>query len=89
MSKYYTNVAASSTSYTLDNGATITETIAKEKQTYYDYEVEVNEAKREINLLNQRPSFKRQSVRELLVKPMRSPTSIPVEIYQSNPASKV
>jgi len=47
----YANVAASSTSYTLDNGATITETIAKEKQTYYDYEVEVNESKREIKLL--------------------------------------
>ncbi len=47
----YANVAASSTSYTLDNGATITETIAKEKQTYYDYEVEVNESKREIRLL--------------------------------------
>ena len=47
----YANVAATSTSYTLDNGAIVTETVSKEKQTYYDYEVEVNEAKREIKLL--------------------------------------
>lgn len=47
----YANVAASSTSYTLNNGASVTERITKEKQTYYDYEVEVNEAKREIKLL--------------------------------------
>ena len=47
----YANVAASSTSYTLDSGTTVTETISKEKQTYYDYEVEVNESKREIKLL--------------------------------------
>jgi hypothetical protein len=47
----YANVAATSTSYTLDNGAIVTETISKEKQTYYDYEVEVNEDKREIKLL--------------------------------------
>ena len=47
----YANVAATSTSYTLDSGATVTETVSKEKQTYYDYEVEVNEAKREIKLL--------------------------------------
>lgn len=47
----YANVAATSISYTLDNGAIVTETISKEKQTYYDYEVEVNESKREIKLL--------------------------------------
>ena len=47
----YANVAATSTSYTLDNGAIVTETVSKEKQTYYDYEIEVNEAKREIKLL--------------------------------------
>jgi hypothetical protein len=47
----YANVAASTTSYTLNSGAVVTETISKEKQTYYDYEVEENEAKREINLL--------------------------------------
>jgi hypothetical protein len=47
----YANVAASTISYTLNNGATVTEKISKEKQTYYDYEVEENEAKREIRLL--------------------------------------
>jgi hypothetical protein len=47
----YANVAASTTSYTLNSGAIVTEKISKEKQTYYDYEVEENEAKREINLL--------------------------------------
>lgn len=47
----YANIAATTISYTLDSGATVTETISKEKQTYYDYEVEVNEAKREIKLL--------------------------------------
>ena len=47
----YANVAASTTSYTLNSGAIITEKISKEKQTHYDYEVEENEAKREINLL--------------------------------------
>jgi hypothetical protein len=47
----YANVAATSTSYTLDSGDIVTETISKEKQTYYDYEVEENEAKREIKLL--------------------------------------
>ena len=47
----YANIAATTISYTLDSGATVNETISKEKQTYYDYEVEVNEAKREIKLL--------------------------------------
>jgi hypothetical protein len=47
----YANVAASTTSYTLNSGAIVTEKISKEKQTHYDYEVEENEAKREINLL--------------------------------------
>jgi len=47
----YANVAATSTSYTLDSGAIVTETVSKEKQTYYDYEIEENEKKREIKLL--------------------------------------
>ena len=47
----YANVAASTISYTLNNGVIVTEKISKEKQTHYDYEVEENEAKREINLL--------------------------------------
>lgn len=47
----YANVITSSTEYTLKNGKKITETISKSKLTYYDYEVEQNEAKRKIKLL--------------------------------------
>lgn len=47
----HANVAATTTSYTLNSGAIVTEVVSKEKQTYYDYEVEENEAKREIKLL--------------------------------------
>jgi hypothetical protein len=47
----YANIAATSISYTLNNSSSITETISKTTQTYYDYEVELNEAKREIRLL--------------------------------------
>ena len=47
----YANIAATSIAYTLNNSSSITETISKTTQTYYDYEVELNEAKREIKLL--------------------------------------
>jgi hypothetical protein len=47
----YANIAATSIAYTLNNSSSITETISKTTQTYYDYEVELNEAKREIRLL--------------------------------------
>jgi hypothetical protein len=47
----YANIAATSISYTLNNSSSITETISKTTQTYYDYEVELNETKRDINLL--------------------------------------
>jgi hypothetical protein len=47
----YANIAATSTVYTLNNSSSITQTISKTTQTYYDYEVELNESKREINLL--------------------------------------
>ena len=47
----YANVATSSATYTLADGTTTVQTITKEKQTYYDYEMEVNEAKRDIKLL--------------------------------------
>lgn len=49
----YANVGTSSTSYTLSDGSTITETISTETKTYYTYENELNEAKREIKLLKQ------------------------------------
>ena len=47
----YANVIASTTTYTLDDDTTVTETITKEAQTYYTYEIEENEKKRSINLL--------------------------------------
>lgn len=47
----YANVATSSATYTLADGTTTIETITKEKQTYYDHEMEINEAKRDIKLL--------------------------------------
>ena len=51
----YANIVATSTSYTLNNASSITETISKLTKTYYDYEVDLNEAKRSINLL--KPEF--------------------------------
>lgn len=47
----YANVAASSSSFTLQDTSTITETITKESLTYYDYEIELNDTKRKIKLL--------------------------------------
>ena len=51
----YANVIVGTTSYTLKNGTVINETVTKEKLTYYDYEMEENEAKRKIKLL--KPEF--------------------------------
>lgn len=42
-------------SFTLQDGSTITQTVTKEKRTYYDFENELNEQKRRINLL--KPEF--------------------------------
>ncbi len=47
----YANVTTSSTTYTLADGSKTVQTITKEKQTYYDYEMETNEDKRTIKLL--------------------------------------
>jgi|SRR6056300_282118 len=47
----HANVGASETSYVLSDGSTSTETISTETKTYYTYEQEENEAKREISLL--------------------------------------
>jgi len=47
----YANVATSSTTITLQSGDKITQTITKSKKTYYDYEMEENESKREITLI--------------------------------------
>ena len=47
----HTNLQISSTQYTLKDDSTITQTISKSTQTYYDYEVELNDTKRKIRLL--------------------------------------
>jgi hypothetical protein len=41
--------------YTLNDGKTVTQTVTKTFQTYYDYEIEENEKKRTIKLL--KPEF--------------------------------
>ena len=51
----YANVAATTTNLTLDDGNPITITTTKETKSYYDYEIEENEAKRTIKLL--KPEF--------------------------------
>ena len=48
-------MAPTTTSYTLQDSSTITQAITKEKQSYYDYENELNESKRSIKLL--KPEF--------------------------------
>jgi hypothetical protein len=51
----YANVAISTTNSTLSDGNSITIKVSKETKSYYDYEVEENEAKRTIKLL--KPEF--------------------------------
>ena len=58
----YVNVATSSSSVTLQSGDVITQTVTKSKKTYYEYEQEENETKREINLL--KPEFVPQLEKE-------------------------
>ncbi len=47
----YANIAATTTSYTTQAGESVTVTVTKQTQSYYDYEIELNESKREIKLL--------------------------------------
>jgi hypothetical protein len=47
----YMTTSTSSNSYVTNAGETVTVAITKDTQTYYDYEVEENESKREINLI--------------------------------------
>ena len=47
----YANVGATSISATTQAGEVVTIATTKDTQTYYDYEVEENESKREINLI--------------------------------------
>ena len=58
----YANVAASSSTITLQSGNIITQAVTKEKKTYYEYEQEENESKREIILL--KPEFISQIEKE-------------------------
>jgi len=51
----YANVAVTTTNLTLDDGNLITIKVSKETKSYYDYEIEENEAKRTIKLL--KPEF--------------------------------
>jgi hypothetical protein len=51
----WANTGEYTVNYTLQEGVTITETLTKSKKTYYEYELEENEKKREINLL--KPEF--------------------------------
>ena len=51
----YANVVISTNNYTLDSGDIVSVVVSKEIQSYYDYEVEENEKKRQIKLL--KPDF--------------------------------
>lgn len=65
----YANVAATSSNKTLQSGSIVTITVSKEKKTYYEYEQEENEAKRDIILL--KPEFVPQVEKEFkkIIKP--------------------
>jgi hypothetical protein len=47
----YANIAQSTLLYTLQNGSQVTETISRSTRSYFEYETEVNDAKRTITLL--------------------------------------
>jgi hypothetical protein len=51
----YANVTSSSSNVTLADGYIITIAVSKDTQSYYDYEMELNDAKRKIKLL--KPEF--------------------------------
>ena len=51
----YANTGATTQAYTLQDGSQITEVVSKQTQSYYQYEINVNEAKRTIKLL--KPEF--------------------------------
>ena len=51
----YANVSVTTSSITLDDGNQISVAITKETKSYYDYELEQNENKRQIKLL--KPEF--------------------------------
>lgn len=51
----YANTSSTTQVFTLQDGSVITEVVSKETQSYYQYEVDVNESKRTIKLL--KPEF--------------------------------
>jgi hypothetical protein len=51
----YANTAATNIIYNLQDGSRITEVVTKETQSYYQYEIAVNDSKRTIKLL--KPEF--------------------------------
>ena len=56
------NVIVSTNNTTLNSGTKIVETTTKEKISYYDYEVQLNEDKRTIRLL--KPEFVKDVIEE-------------------------
>jgi len=61
-SNAYANLSQTTTNYTLPSGKIVKETVTKEKLTYYEYEMQENEAKRSIKLV--KPEFVPQIVEE-------------------------
>jgi hypothetical protein len=61
-SNAYANLAETDTTYTLSNGKEVKETVTKERLTYYEYEMEQNEAKRKIKLI--KPIFVNKIIEE-------------------------
>jgi hypothetical protein len=51
----YTTLTPTTETFTLADGTSVTYSISKERKSYYDYEVDLNESKRSIKLL--RPEF--------------------------------
>jgi hypothetical protein len=47
----YTSLASTTNNYSLSDNSTLTMNITKETKSYYDYNIELNENKREIILL--------------------------------------
>lgn len=54
-SNTYSNIALTTTSFTLQSSVVITEKVTKKTKTYLEHEEEINEGKRKINLL--KPEF--------------------------------
>ena len=59
----YANVSETSSSVTLNDGNIITVAVTKEPQTYYQYEVELNDDKRLIKIL--KPEFVNAAEQEM------------------------